>query len=195
MKKRSAVIKRTTKETSIAISLDLDRPGKVSIATSIPFMDHMLTLFASHGVFGLTITASGDTHIDDHHLVEDLGIALGQALDRAVGDKKGIFRYGNFLLPMDEALAYVALDLSGRPFLNYDVPFAVRRSGFDFGLVEEFFSALAVNARMTLHLRMIKGKNNHHIAESLFKGFGRALAQAVSVNRKQTGIPSTKGRL
>lgn len=195
MKKRSAVINRTTKETAIRVALDLARPGKVSVATSIPFMDHMLTLFASHGKIGLTVKASGDTHIDDHHLVEDLGIALGQALTQALGDKKGIYRYGNFLLPMDEALAYVALDLSGRPHLSYDVPFTQGRTGFDFDLVQEFFAALAANARMTLHVRMIKGRNNHHIAESLFKGFGRALAQAIAVDRKQAGIPSTKGSL
>jgi imidazoleglycerol phosphate dehydratase HisB len=195
MKKRSAVIKRRTKETAISVTLDLNRPARVSVATSIPFMDHMLTLFARHGMVGLTVKASGDTQIDDHHLVEDLGIALGQALESALGDKKGIYRYGNFLLPMDEALAYVALDLSGRPFLSYEVPFTTGRTGFDFDLVQEFFSALAANSRMTLHVRMIKGRNNHHIAESLFKGFGRALAQAIAVDRRQAGIPSTKGRL
>lgn len=195
MKPRTAVIERTTRETSIRVSLSLDRPAAPSVATTIPFMDHMLSLFASHARFGLKITATGDTHIDDHHLVEDIGIALGQALDRALGDKKGISRYGSFLLPMDEALAYIALDLSGRPFLSYDVPFSPRRTGFDFDLVQEFMAALATNARMTLHIRMIKGRNNHHIAEALFKGLGRALAQAVAVDRRQAGIPSTKGIL
>ena len=195
MKSRKAAIKRKTGETAVSVELNLDAVKPVRIATTIPFMDHMLTLMAAHGAFSLKVTASGDTHIDDHHLVEDIGITLGQALCEATGSKKGINRYGNFLLPMDEALSYVALDLSGRPFLDYDVSFKPLKSGFDFDLLQEFFYALAANARMTLHIALKRGRNNHHIAESLFKGFGRALAQALSANSRQKGVPSTKGKL
>lgn len=195
MAQRKAILRRTTKETDIAVELDLDRSRPARIATSIPFIDHMLTLFAHHAGITLSVTASGDTHIDDHHLVEDLGITIGSALRQALGDKKGIGRYGNFLLPMDEALSYIALDLSGRPFFSYQAKFAFIKEGFDFDLVEDFFYALAVNAGITLHIALICGRNNHHIAESMFKGFGRAIAQAVAVNRKLKGVPSTKGKL
>jgi len=195
VKSRKAAVGRKTRETAISVELNLDAVKPVRIDTTIPFMDHMLTLMAAHGAFGLKVTASGDTHIDDHHLVEDLGITIGRALCEATGSKKGINRYGNFLLPMDEALSYVALDLSGRPFLEYDVSFKPSKSGFDFDLIQEFFYALAVNARMTLHIALKRGRNNHHIAESVFKGFGRALAQAIAVNSRQIGIPSTKGKL
>ncbi len=196
MKNRSAVQKRATRETDISISLGLEKPGKIAVSTSIPFMDHMLTLFAHHAGFSLSIKASGDTHIDDHHLVEDIGITLGSALKLALGDKKGIVRYGNFLLPMDEALSYVALDLSGRPLLDFGVKFA-KQSGerFDYSLIKEFFYALAVNSGMTLHISMKKGSNNHHIAEAVFKGFGRALAAAATRDKKNKSIPSTKGLL
>jgi len=195
MKQRKAKVIRKTKETDIVVELDLDRSTPVRIDTSIPFMDHMLTLFAHHGTVSLTVKAWGDTEIDDHHLVEDIGISLGQALSKALGSKKGITRYGNFLLPMDEALSYVALDLSGRPYLQYDVPFKFLKSGFDFDLLQDFFYALAINAALTLHISQKKGRNNHHIAESIFKGFGRALRAAVSPDLKRKGIPSTKGRL
>lgn len=193
MVSRTARVKRATKETSVDVALRLDRPGRTVIATTIPFLDHMLDLFAHHAGVGLDLKASGDTHIDDHHLVEDIGITLGQALEKALGKRAGIARYGNFLLPMDESLSYVALDLSGRPFLDYDVRFRPSRAGFDFALLKEFFYALAANSRMTLHLRLVKGDNNHHIAESLFKGFGRALGQADRSSGKN--VPSTKGTL
>jgi imidazoleglycerol phosphate dehydratase HisB len=196
MKNRSAVQKRTTKETNISISLNLEKPGKVSIDTTLPFMDHMLNLFAHHAGFSLTIKAKGDTHIDDHHLVEDIGITLGAAIKIALGDKKGITRYGNFLLPMDEALSYVALDISGRPLLDFGVKFS-KQCGerFDYSLLKEFFYALAINSGITLHISMKKGSNNHHIAEAVFKGFGRAISMAVARDAKNKKIPSTKGLL
>lgn len=196
MKKRSVVEKRATKETNITVAINLAKPGKGAISTSIPFMDHMLGLFAHHAGLSLKIKASGDTRIDDHHLVEDMGITLGYAIKRALGDKAGIARYGNFLLPMDEALAYVALDLSGRPLLDFGVKFA-RHSGerFDYSLLKEFFYALAINGGMTLHINMKKGANNHHMAEAVFKGFGRAFAMAAAKNKKSRAIPSTKGIL
>jgi imidazoleglycerol-phosphate dehydratase len=192
---RTAAVERATTETKVSVTLNLDRPAPVAVRTTIPFMDHMLTLMAHHAAIGLKITASGDTEIDDHHLVEDIGITLGQALARALGAKKGISRYGNFLLPMDEALSYIALDLSGRPYLAYKVPFKFIKQGFDFDLIEDFFYALAVNAGITLHLSLKCGRNNHHIAESLFKGFGRALRQAVQQDTRRKGVPSTKGKL
>jgi imidazoleglycerol-phosphate dehydratase len=195
VKQRTAATARVTKETDIDLSLNLDRPGKVRVDTTIPFLDHMLTLFAHHANLSLVLKAKGDTGIDDHHLVEDTGITLGKALADALGKKEGIYRYGNFLLPMDESLAYIALDLSGRPYLSFEVKFKPFNSGFDYDLVHEFFYAFAVNAGMTLHVSLLKGRNNHHIAEALFKGFGRALRQAVERSGKQKGIPSTKGKL
>ena len=195
MKNRKSKIVRKTKETDIVISLNLDNASPVSIDTSVPFMDHMLNLFAMHGNLSLCVKASGDTNIDDHHIVEDIGIALGKAFNAALGSKSAINRYGNFLLPMDEALSYVALDLSGRPYLEYDVRFKPSRQGFDFDLLREFFYAFAVNAAVTLHIQLKKGRNNHHIAESIFKGLGRAVSQAVSKSSKLKGIPSTKGKL
>lgn len=195
MKQRKAKIDRKTKETQVSIDINLDKPGSAKIDTSIPFMDHMLNLFASQAKIGLKIRAWGDTKIDDHHLVEDLGITLGLAIKKAVGDKKKISRYGNFLLPMDEALSYVAVDLSGRPYLDYDVKFNLIRVSFDFDLIEDFFYALCVNSGMTLHISLKKGRNNHHIAESIFKGFGRAFGYAVKIDARQKGIPSTKGKL
>lgn len=196
MKKRTAVIERKTKETQIHLALNLDGHGKSSINTSISFLDHMLELFAKHGRFDLTVRAKGDTHIDDHHLVEDIGIALGEAIAEAVGDKKGITRYGNFLLPMDEALSYVALDLSNRPYFIYKVKWVHAIVGkFDGLLLEHFFESLAASARMNLHMALKYGKQPHHIAESLFKGFARALSQAVSYDARMKGVPSTKGKL
>jgi imidazoleglycerol-phosphate dehydratase len=194
--KRTATIIRKTRETQIKLVLDLDGKGKSKIRTSIPFMDHMFELFAKHGRFDLTLQASGDTHIDDHHLVEDLGIALGEAIARAVGDKKGIFRYGNFLLPMDETLSYVALDLSNRPYFVWKIKWVESRIGrFDGLLLEHFFESLAASARMNLHMALKYGKHAHHIGESLFKGFARALAQAVAIDPRTSGVPSTKGKL
>jgi imidazoleglycerol-phosphate dehydratase len=193
---RKAILHRKSKETDIRLSLKLDGTGKSRIRTTIPFMDHMLELFAKHGRFDLTVQAQGDTHIDDHHLVEDLGIALGQAIADALGEKKGITRYGNFLLPMDEALSYVALDLSNRPYFVFNVKWTSSQLGkFDGMLLEHFFESVASSARMNLHMALRYGKQPHHIAESLFKGFARALAQGVALDARVKGVPSTKGRL
>jgi len=189
-------IERKTKETSIKMQINLSGKGKHNINTSIAFLDHMLTLFTHHGNFDLNVSAKGDTEIDDHHLVEDIGIVLGQAVKKSLGDKKGIQRYGNFLMPMDEALSYIAIDISARPYLVYKVKFAKSfAEKFNYSLIEEFFQAFANNAGVTLHISMKHGKNNHHIAESIFKGFGRALAQAVKKAPGEKKIPSTKGKL
>jgi imidazoleglycerol-phosphate dehydratase len=195
-KPRTATLHRKTHETDILLSLKLDGTGKSQISTTIPFLDHMLELFAKHGRFDLTLKAKGDTHIDDHHLVEDLGIALGQAIADALGEKKGIVRYGNFILPMDEALSYVAIDLSNRPYCVFKVKWISTQIGkFDGLLIEHFFESVAASARMNLHMALRYGKHPHHIAESLFKGFARALTQAVAVDPRVKGVPSTKGRL
>ncbi len=196
MKVRTSKIVRRTTETQMDLTLTLDGQGKYSVSTTIPFLDHMLELFAKHGGFNLTLKAKGDTHIDDHHLVEDIGIALGEAIAAAVGDKKGIFRYGNFYLPMDETLSYVALDLSNRPYFVWKVKWIKSDIGkFDGLLLEHFFESVAASARMNLHMALKHGKMPHHIAESLFKGFARALRQAVSRSGPIQGIPSTKGKL
>ena len=196
MKNRESQITRNTKETQIKLGLNLDGSGKSKIKTTLPFLDHMLELFSKHSGVDLEIAACGDTHIDDHHLVEDIGIVLGLAIAKALGDKKGIYRYGNFLLPMDEALSYIAIDCGGRPYFEYNVPFKPQsRAPFGFELFEDFFQALAFNAKMNLHVKLLEGRNNHHIAESLFKGFAKAFAQAVSRDAKQKGVPSTKGIL
>jgi imidazoleglycerol-phosphate dehydratase len=196
MKRRRATIRRKTRETQITLTLDLNGTGRSKIATTVPFLDHMLELFAKHGRFDLAVQAKGDTHIDDHHLVEDLGIALGEAIAEAVGDKKGITRYGNFLLPMDETLSYVALDLSNRPYFVWKVKWMKSEIGkFDGLLLEHFFESVAATARMNLHMALKYGKHPHHIGESLFKGFARALAQAVTIDPRVKGVPSTKGRL
>ncbi len=193
---RSAKLLRETKETRVEIAVNLDRNEPVKIRTTVPFFDHMLTLMAYHGGFSLVTTCKGDTEIDDHHLVEDTGITLGKAFAAALGDKKGVSRYGQFLLPMDESLSYVAIDLSGRPYLVYSAAFKPWKAGFDLDLIQEFFYAVAVNSGMTLHINQLKGRNNHHIAESMFKGFGRAFGQAASFSGKRRGeIPSTKGKL
>ena len=196
LRSRIARINRRTKETEIRLTLNLDGSGRANIRTTIPFLDHMLELFAKHGGFDVTLQARGDTQIDDHHLVEDLGIALGEAISQALGARKGIVRYGNFLLPMDETLSYVALDLSNRPHFVYKVKWTSERIGrFDALLIEHFFESAAAGARMNLHMAMRYGKHPHHIAESLFKGFARALAEAVRVDPRVKGVPSTKGRL
>ncbi len=156
----------------------------------------MLELFTKHSGVDLEVKASGDTHIDDHHLVEDIGIALGLAIEKALGDKRGIYRYGNFLLPMDESLSYVVVDCGGRPYFDYKIPFKPQsKAPFGFELFEDFFQALAFSAKMNLHMKLLQGRNNHHIAESLFKGFAKAFAQAISKDKRQKGIPSTKGQL
>jgi len=193
---RQARIQRQTKETEIELTLDLDGQGEHEVDTSISFLDHMLSHVAVHGLFDLTVKAQGDTDVDDHHTVEDVGIALGQALHEAMGDKAGITRYGSRILPMDEALALVAVDISGRGLLVFEVEFPQVRVGhFDTELVEEFLRALAHNAGLTLHVRMLNGRNTHHIIEAIFKGLGRALRQAVEVDACRVGVASTKGVL
>jgi len=196
MKARTARIVRQTRETRIDLALNLDGRGRYNVSTTIPFLDHMLELVAKHGRFDLTLAAKGDTHIDDHHLVEDIGIALGEAIAKGVGDKKGIHRYGNFYLPMDESLSYVAIDLSGRPYFVWKVKWTKSDIGrFDGLLIEHFFESIASSSRMNLHMSLKYGKQPHHIAESLFKGFARALSAAVSRDPRVRGVPSTKGKL
>ena len=196
-KPRAYTISRKTAETDITLSLNLDGTGKSEIQTGVGFLDHMLTLLAKHGRFDLEVFCHGDTQVDDHHSVEDIGIVLGQAFAHALGDKRGITRYGSFLLPMDEALVLAAVDLSGRDTLRYGLNIPTQKVGtFDTELVEEFFLAFVRNAGVTLHLRQLDGTNSHHIIEAAFKGFGRALAQAVAPDPKSAGeVPSTKGVL
>lgn len=193
---RNAEVIRTTKETDIRVSINLDGEGKSVIDTGIPFMDHMLTLFAKHGLFDLEVSAKGDLEIDGHHTMEDMGLALGEAIVKALGDKYGIRRYGNFTLPMDETLAQVALDLSGRPYLVYkpgDPKDYIK--DLDTALFREFFIALSNKAGMNLHIRILESGETHHIFEAIFKCFARALAQAVEVDPRVKGVPSTKGSL
>jgi len=193
---RNATIKRTTGETAIELSLELDGSGQSRIATPVPFIDHMLNLLARHGFFDLTVTASGDTEIDAHHTVEDLGICLGNAFREALGDKAGIRRYGRGTVPMDESLASVILDFSGRPFLVYNVPLPKAKVGeFDTELVEEFFVAFANHAGANVHVNLAYGSNLHHIIEAIFKAFGRALDEASALDPRVQGVLSTKGKL
>ena len=194
---RESEIKRKTAETDISLSLCVDGTGKAEISTGIGFLDHMLTLFARHGRFDLCITCKGDTCVDDHHSTEDIGIALGQALRQALGDKKGICRYGDIILPMDEALILASVDISGRGMLCLSAEFRTEKIGtFDTELVEEFFQAFAANAGITLHIRQLDGKNSHHIAEGMFKAVARAMRKAVSIDEAaRDEIPSTKGVL
>lgn len=193
---RTAAKTRNTRETQISVALDLDGSGKCEISTGVPFLNHMLEVFSRHSLIDLRVSARGDTDVDDHHLVEDLGIVLGGCLDAALGDRRGIRRYGFFLLPMDESLARVAIDLSGRPFLVYDVKNDRDFIGtFDVRLVEEFFRPVTVEARMNLHIRSVYGDENHHIVESVFKGFARSLRMAVERDPRETGVPSSKGVL
>jgi imidazoleglycerol-phosphate dehydratase len=194
---RKALIKRKTKETNISLDLNLDGRGSYSINTSIPFLDHMLSLMCKHGLFNIKLKAKGDIDIDDHHTVEDIGIVLGKALKQAVGDMKGIARYGQASVPMDEALVSVSLDISGRPYFVYKVEFPKKSKlkDFDPDLIEDFLQAFVSNSSITLHINAIYGRNIHHIIEAVFKGLGRALREAVSVNRKIKSIPTTKGIL
>lgn len=194
---RSAEIKRATAETNIELRLNLDGTGAGKIATGVGFMDHMLTLFAKHARMDLTVVCKGDTYVDDHHSVEDIGICLGAAIAKAVSDKRGIRRYGSILLPMDEALVLCALDLSGRSCLRYQAQIPTEKIGtFDTELVEEFLLALTRSAGLTLHIRQLDGTNSHHIVEAMFKALGRALREAVSIDESLGGeIPSTKGVL
>ena len=194
---RTAEMTRKTGETDIRIRLDLAGTGVCAIDTGVGFLDHMLELFARHGRFDLEVTCKGDTRVDDHHSVEDIGIALGQAFDRALGDRKGIIRYGQMILPMDETLILSAVDLSGRGLLAYDLRIPTEKVGtFDTELTEEFFRALAHNMRCTLHIRQLAGSNSHHIIEGTFKSVARSLRAAVRVDPECAGeIPSTKGVL
>lgn len=194
---RQASITRATKETQIRLAVDLDGTGKASVATGVGFFDHMLDLLARHSRIDMQIEATGDLHIDFHHTVEDVGIALGQAVRQALGDMRGITRYASLHLPMDETLTRVALDISGRPYLVFRTEFAVAKIGeFDTELVREFFQAFAINAGLTLHVETLYGSNAHHIAESCFKGLARALRAAVAIDPAAAGeIPSTKGSL
>ncbi|PIG94773.1 imidazoleglycerol-phosphate dehydratase HisB [Gloeocapsopsis sp. IPPAS B-1203] len=194
---RTASIHRTTGETNVQVNLNLDGTGKCTAATGIPFLDHMLHQIASHGLIDLDIQATGDIEIDDHHTNEDVGITLGQALHKALGDRKGIVRFGNFLAPLDEALVQVALDFSGRPHLSYGLQIPTQRVGtYDTQLVREFFVAIVNHSQMTLHIRQLDGINSHHIIEATFKAFARAMRMAVEVDLRRAGaIPSSKGVL
>lgn len=194
---RQAAIERKTRETDISLSLTLEGTGKGSIDTGCGFLDHMLTLFTSHGRFDLTLNCKGDTYVDDHHTVEDIGIALGEAFLQALGDKKGIYRYGTVTLPMDEALILSALDLSGRTYLNFDLSIPTQKVGtFDTELVQEFFLGFVRSCKCTLHLKQFAGLNSHHIIEGTFKAFARSMRQAVKIDPDTANeIPSTKGML
>ncbi len=195
--KRNSKIDRKTKETEIHIKLNLDGTGLSSVDTGIPFMDHMLNLFTAHGFMDMEVTARGDTEIDDHHTVEDLGICLGSALNEALGDKKGIKRYGMATIPMDETLIRTVIDISNRPILSYRVPLKKQTTGtFDVGLMKEFFRALVINAGITMHIDLLAGEEPHHVSEAIFKAFGRALDQASGLEARLDGsVPSTKGLL
>lgn len=197
MSARTASIRRDTLETRIQVSLNLDGSGQATLASGVPFLDHMLDQIARHGLIDLNVEATGDRHIDDHHTVEDIGITLGQALAEAIGDKRGIYRYGHAYVPLDEALSRVVVDFSGRPGLEYHVEYPRARIGqFDVDLLREFFQGLVNHARITLHVDNLRGRNAHHIAETVFKAFGRALRLAVERDpRRSDDIPSTKGSL
>ena len=193
---RTAQVKRATKETTVELDLEVDGTGTTTVSTGIPFFDHMLEQLGKHAGFDLTIDARGDLDVDLHHTVEDVGIVLGQALQQALGEKRGVRRFANALVPLDEALVQVALDLSGRPFLVYDVePVAEWIGTFDPQLAEEFWKGFVDGARITLHLRSLAGRNGHHVIEASFKAFARALREAVSIDPDESGVPSTKGTL
>ena len=194
---RTSTINRQTAETNISLTLDLDGSGVSKIDSGCGFLDHMLTLFARHGRFDLTLTCKGDTYVDDHHTVEDIGIVLGQAFSEALGDKKGIYRYGSMILPMDESLILSAVDLSGRSYLRFDLDIPTQKVGsFDTELVKEFWLAFTRDARCTLHFQKLAGENSHHIIEGAFKSAGRSLRQAVAIDKEFANeIPSTKGVL
>jgi imidazoleglycerol-phosphate dehydratase len=193
---RKAEIKRKTAETEISIAIDLDGKGEGRIDTSIPFLDHMLSLFSRHGLVDLDIRGRGDTAVDDHHLVEDIGICLGQAVRKALGERKGISRYGSAVVPMDESLCNVAMDLSGRPYLVWRVELGEQKIGeFDPTLLREFFKSFSDHSGITLHVNLRYGKNNHHMAEAIFKAFARALRKAAEADQRIDGVLSTKGSL
>ncbi|HEY3366844.1 MAG TPA: imidazoleglycerol-phosphate dehydratase HisB [Symbiobacteriaceae bacterium] len=193
---RSGQVTRVTRETNVNVAWSLDGGGQAEISTRVPFFDHMLDQIARHGLCELKVITVGDIEIDAHHTVEDTGIAMGQALKQALGDAKGIRRYGNATIPLDEALAMAVVDISGRPFLAFDATFPKDKVGeFDTELVQEFFRALAFNAGLTLHLKVLYGQNTHHMIEALFKAFARALLDATTLDPRVTGVPSTKGTL
>ncbi|MGB3693898.1 MAG: imidazoleglycerol-phosphate dehydratase HisB [Spirulinaceae cyanobacterium] len=194
---RTASVRRTTKETDVEVSLNLDGTGKCQVATGVPFLDHMLQQISSHGLIDLEVKAQGDLEIDDHHTNEDVGITLGQALAKALGDRKGIHRFGHFLAPLDEALIQVTLDFSGRPHLSYGLSIPTQRVGsYDTQLVREFFVAIVNHSQMTLHIRQLDGVNSHHIIEATFKAFARATRMALEIDpRRAAQIPSSKGVL
>jgi len=193
---RRATIERTTTETEVRVDLALDGTGRGRIRTTIPFLDHMLTLLAKHGFFDLTVQAKGDTEIDDHHTVEDIGIVIGDALKQALGTKEGVRRFGWASVPLDETLAQVTVDLSGRPYLVYNVKLPHRRiKGFDLYLFEDFFQALMTHAALNLHVNVLYGRNPHHIMEAVFKALAKALDQATALDERVTGVLSTKGKL
>ncbi|OGV99276.1 MAG: imidazoleglycerol-phosphate dehydratase [Nitrospinae bacterium RIFCSPLOWO2_02_39_17] len=194
--KREAEVKRKTRETDIKVSLKLNGTGEYKINTTIPFLDHMLSQIAKHGLFDIEIEAKGDTEVDYHHTVEDVGIALGDAFKKALGEKEGIKRYGHAVIPLNEALSMVAVDISGRPYIVYNVAIPKEKVGeFDAELTEEFFRAFANSSGMSLHINLMYGNNLHHIVESIFKAAARALDEATSLDERVKGIPSTKGKL
>jgi imidazoleglycerol-phosphate dehydratase len=196
MAKRKAEIKRLTGETNIALSLNIDGQGKGKIKTGVPFLSHMLELFAKHGVFDLKLSAKGDIDVDYHHTVEDIGICLGLAFKKALGKKAGINRYGEAKVPMDESLSEVIIDISGRPHLTYNVNISKKKFvDFDVEVVKEFFEAFTLNAGITIHVNLIRGQNMHHIIESIFKAFAVALSKACEISPRKKGVPSTKGIL
>ena len=196
MAERSAEIVRATRETEIRLRLGLDGAGRAEVATGVGFLDHMLELFARHGLFDLAVSCKGDVHVDDHHTTEDVGICLGQAFDRSLGDKAGIRRYGHAVLPMDETLVTCAVDLGGRAYWAWDAPMSSPKIGtFDSELVADFWQAVATQGRMNLHVLLHYGRNTHHISEAIFKGLARALRMAVEIDPRVVGVPSTKGTL
>lgn len=196
MEERKAVCERKTNETDIKLSLNLDGSGKTEIDTGIPFFDHMLSGFARHGLFDLWVKVEGDVEVDCHHTIEDTGIVLGEAIKKALGEKKGIKRYGSFLLPMDETLAMCAIDLSGRPYFMYQAAFTMDKCGdMDLEMVKEFFYAISYTGAMNLHMKILDGTNNHHMVEALFKAFGKALDQATMFEPRMKEVWSTKGSL
>lgn len=196
MKQRRAEVDRTTKETKIAVKLDLDSRSEGKISTGIPFFDHMLSLLSAHGLFKLSISAKGDIDVDYHHTVEDVGIVFGDALHKALGDRTGINRYGHAVTPMDDALTAVTIDLSNRPYLVYNAPEkTVIKGNFDTQLTKEFFRAFATRGGMTVHINVLYGENDHHVMESMFKATGRALKSAIAFNKNVSGVRSTKGFL
>ena len=194
---RSGEISRVTKETDVFVQIDIDGSGQCDVSTGIGFLDHMIQQLSSHGLFDIKVRAKGDTHIDDHHTNEDVGIALGQALSQALGDRKGIYRFGQFTAPLDEALVQVVLDCSGRPHINYELNIPTQKIGtYDTELIKEFFVAIANNSGLTLHIRQLSGSNSHHIVEACFKAFAKALRMAIEFDPRRLGqVPSSKGVL